>query len=155
MALQKNQGSTVGRHLSLQGLNGLFVLSLITLSASVHAELESADIASPAEIASTSSHCKETLQGHSFDVEFTVVQTKPVDGYKSVIRVDGNEIASTGKCFVSNRPSTRFIKCAHAQGDFRIELYPQVETASGKIKTMQAVIWRGEAVEQAVFSHCQ
>lgn len=103
--------------------------------------------------------CSSSLpSGESFNVEvsFNDPGSKGQQVYRSTIVVGGKSIPVLGKgCFYSDRPSTRFIKCAHQSGQVRIEIYPTVETTSGAFKLMQYIIWNGARAQKGGFRNCR
>ena len=75
--------------------------------------------------------------------------------YQSVVTIAGKSIPMLGSaCFASDRPGTRYIKCAHQSGNVRVEIYPEVETTSGALKVMQYIIWNGTTPTKGAFDNC-
>ena len=104
-------------------------------------------------------NCSTQLKsGQDFKVEVTFnepTSDKP-SIYKSTATIGETSVPQLGAaCFSSERPSTRFIKCAHQSGDVRIEIYPVVETTSGALKVMQFIIWNGSRATRGNFSNCR
>lgn len=104
-------------------------------------------------------NCSSALaSGDRLDVEvsFNNPGSKGPQVYKSNVSLGGKSLPALGTgCFYSDRPSTRFIKCAHQSGRLRIEIYPTVETTSGTLKLMQYIIWDGGRAQKGGFRDCR
>jgi hypothetical protein len=94
--------------------------------------------------------CTETVGGE----ELRVVVNPSGTSYSSTVTVNGSSLPQLGPCFVMDRPSTRFVKCAHGRGDVRVEIYPEVETVSGLLKRMQYVVWNNNQPVSGEFATC-
>ncbi len=94
--------------------------------------------------------CTETIGGEKLEV----VVNPSGSGYSSAVTVNGSNLPQLGPCFVMDRPSTRFVKCAHGRGEVRVEIYPEVETVSGLLKRMQYVVWKNNQPVSGEFASC-
>jgi hypothetical protein len=99
----------------------------------------------------------KTTKGEDFSVSINFNDPKPNEPtiYKSTISLGGSDVPQLGaSCFVMDRPSTRYVKCAHQSGNVRVEVYPTVETTSGALKLMQFIIWDGATPQRGQFANC-
>lgn len=111
----------------------------------------------PSAFAGVFNCSSKTASGEKFEVavNFTDATANTPSVYKSTVTLGGNDVPQLGAaCFYSDRPSTRFVKCAHQAGNLRIEIYPTVETTSGALKVMQFIIWDGPRPQRGDFTNC-
>jgi hypothetical protein len=112
---------------------------------------------SPTAFAGVYDCSSKTKGGEDFSVavNFNDATADKPSVYNSTVSLAGKDVPQLGaSCFVMDRPSTRFVKCAHQAGNLRIEVYPTVETTSGALKLMQFIIWDGPTPQRGSFSNC-
>jgi hypothetical protein len=142
----------------LKWLIGLGLCFLTLLGVLLALESARADVTpSPAEVATDPvvSVCSGTVSGHKIEAHILNHMSLTQGYYSSSLSVDGTDVAAlTDHCFVSNRPSTVYVKCTHQSGKMRYELYPRIEAGSATVSHIAMIIWTGEQAAPATLDNC-
>lgn len=111
--------------------------------------------ASPLSFADAAWECKSQTAGGEIAVRFNYEALPKPGRFSSIVHLNGTEVPSPHPiCYISTRPSTRYVLCTHIADGLRIELYPISDKATGDIKSARAIIWRGKQVQEVNLSNC-